>query len=165
MTEEPFADLLAQIDGFLGQSGPVADPVAMAEANLTNAEVVLEGWLLAKGQQPTTDIIEGFRLLALHRQGARDEPSFNACRETCREVVYLRNVVALYDDDAAQTRHHLRLQAMVLRHLALFVGGKLQEAGLGDFCCSSRPIRSAPSEYSISSHPSSEAQLARASGT
>ena len=118
----------------------------MAETNLQDAEVILESWLLAKDAVPTDDTVEGFRLLALHRQGAKGDPSFNACRETCREVIYLRNVVALYDDDAAQQRHHLRLQSMVLRHLALFVGGKLQEAGLGDFCCSSRPIRASQSE-------------------
>jgi hypothetical protein len=30
---------------------------------------------------------------------------------------------------------------MLVRHLALFVGGKLQVEGLGDFCCASRPLR------------------------
>jgi hypothetical protein len=30
---------------------------------------------------------------------------------------------------------------MVARHLALFVGGKLEVAGLGEFCCASRPLR------------------------
>jgi hypothetical protein len=141
MTDTPFSDLLDDIECFLASTGPVADPVGLAEARLTGAEGVLEVWLLAKGQVPTDERVEGYRLLALHRQGARGDASFNACRETCREVVYLRNVVALYDDDPAQARHHLNLQAMVLRHLALFVGGKLQEAGLGDFCCSSRPVR------------------------
>jgi hypothetical protein len=29
---------------------------------------------------------------------------------------------------------------MVAKHLALFVGGKLETAGLGEFCCSSRPL-------------------------
>lgn len=146
MTDAPFLDLLTGIDRFLEQSGPVTDAVALAEAGLADAEGIVESWLTARGMEPTQDTVEGFQLLALHRQGARDDPSFNACRESCREIVYLRNVVALYDDDPAQQRHHLRLQAMVLRHLALFVGGKLQEAGLGDFCCSSRPIRAAHPE-------------------
>ena len=95
----------------------------------------------SKGLEPTAATHEGFRLLALHRQGARGEPSFNACRETCRELVYLRNVALAYDGDTPELRRTLRLQAMVLRHLALFVGGKMVEAGLGDFCCSSRPLR------------------------
>lgn len=146
MSEAPFSDLLNRIDVFLADGGPIAAPVAQADANQLEAEAVLEGWLLAKDAVPTDQTVEGYRLLALHRQGAKGDPTFNACRETCREVVYLRNVVALYDDDPAQARHHLRLQAMVLRHLALFVGGKLQEAGLGDFCCSSRPIRTAQTE-------------------
>ena len=34
-------------------------------------------------------------MLALHRQGARGEPSFNACRETCREIVYRCNLITL----------------------------------------------------------------------
>jgi hypothetical protein len=39
------------------------------------------------------------------------------------------------------TARRLRLGAMVARHLALFVGGKLEVAGLGEFCCASRPLR------------------------
>jgi len=30
---------------------------------------------------------------------------------------------------------------MVATHLLLFVGGKLEAAELGDFCCSARPLR------------------------
>jgi hypothetical protein len=30
---------------------------------------------------------------------------------------------------------------MVARHLVLFIDGKLENAGLGEFCCSSRPLR------------------------
>ena len=85
---------------------------------------------------------EGFRLLALHRQGARGDASFNACRETCRELVYHRNLVCL-DPEHPDTARRLRLGAMVARHLALFIGGKLEVAGLGEFCCSSRPLRAA----------------------
>ena len=33
------------------------------------------------------------------------------------------------------------MMKMVLRHLYLFIGGKMQVGGLGEFCCSSRPIR------------------------
>ena len=52
-------------------------------------ERVLERWLEARGETPTAARREGFRLLALHRQGARGDPSFNACRESCRELAYL----------------------------------------------------------------------------
>jgi hypothetical protein len=81
-----------------------------------------------------------FRLLALHRQGAKDDPSFNACRETCRELAYHYNLVTM-DADSAEITNRLLMMQMVSRHLYLFVSGKLQVAGLGDFCCSARPIR------------------------
>ena len=138
-----FADILSDIDRLVARVDRLPDPAAEADRLLHAAEEVVSAWVVAKGGVPTGDTVEGFRLLALHRQGARGEPSFNACRETAREVVFLRNVVQAADDDSAQARHHLRLLAMVVRHLALFVGGKLQEAGLGDFCCSSRPVRTA----------------------
>lgn len=140
----PFAGLIDGIDRFLTGKAPVPDPAARADAFLSDGETVLEVWLAAKGQVPTDEAVEGFRLLALHRQGARGDTSFNACRETCRELVYLRNVVTFGESATAQTQHHLRLQAMVLRHLALFLGGKMAEAGLGEFCCSSRPLRTSP---------------------
>jgi len=101
----------------------------------------LEIWLTAHNAIPTMRIVEAFRSLALQRQGARGDASFNACRETCRELVYHRNLVCL-DPAHPDTARRLRLGAMVARHLALFVGGKLEAAGLGEFCCASRPLRS-----------------------
>ena len=133
-----FEDIEARIAA-LGQGGSEAVPAA--RELLALGEEVLETWIAARGDVPTDELKEGFRILALHRQGAKGDPSFNACRETCREIVYLRNVVTEYDGDMPEARHSLRLQSMVVKHLALFVGGKMVEAGLGDFCCSSRPIR------------------------
>jgi len=151
--DEIFADIFARSDRLLAQIDRVEDPVAEADRLLADAEDVIATWVTAKGGVPTGETVEGFRLLALQKQGARGEPTFNACRETAREIVFLRNVVAAAGDDSAQARHHLRLQAMVLRHLALFVGGKLQEAGLGDFCCSSRPVRTAEAGANQSNAP------------
>jgi hypothetical protein len=125
------------------KSAPVADPVAAVEALLGLGEAVLEHWLEAKGRVPTTERKEGFRLLALQRQGAKGDPSFNACRETCRELVYHRNLLveeAAGDPAGAETVRALRMAVLVARHLCLFVAGKMQEAGLGEFCCSSRPL-------------------------
>jgi hypothetical protein len=121
----------------LGRAPRPAD--ATAEL-LTLGEAVLEHWIRARGVEPTTSRREGFRLLALHRQGARGEPSFNACRETCRELVYHYNLITLAPDspDAAK---NLRLAAMLLKHLFLFVSGKMAVEGLGEFCCSSRSLR------------------------
>lgn len=112
----------------------------LAEELLVIGEAALESWVRSRGETPTDARSEGFRLLALHRQGARGEPSFNACRETCRELVYHRNCVVSAKDGADVARR-LRLGAMVARHLVLFVDGKLETAGLGEFCCSSRALR------------------------
>ena len=119
---------------------PVADRASFARRLLGLAERVLECWIEARGGSPTSRTREGFRLLALHRQGAQDAPSFNACRETCREIVYHYNLLTLEpaDDGSAQCQ---RMMAMLVRHLVLFVGGKMQVEQLGEFCCASRPLR------------------------
>lgn len=143
-SQDVFADLLARIEARLAAVDGVSDPSALADEQLREAEGVIESWLVARGEVPADGKVEGFRLIALHRQGTRGNPGFNACRETCREVVYLRNVVR--QAEPSEARRHLRLQAMVLRHLALFVGGRMMEAGLGEFCCSSRPLRMVPQE-------------------
>jgi len=78
--------------------------------------------------------------LALHRQGTRDEPSFNACRETCRELVYHYNLVTL-DPNHPDTANRIRMMALVANHLFLFISGKMQVEQLGEFCCSSKPQR------------------------
>ena len=62
-----------------------------ADQVLKLGEFVLENWLVAKGREPTTETREGFRLLALHRQGTKGDPSFNACRETCLESAFALN--------------------------------------------------------------------------
>jgi hypothetical protein len=118
------------------------DPVAAAAELLAVGEAVLEQWVTARGQQPTDDTREGFRLLALHRQGATGDPSFNACRETCRELAYYYNLVTMQPEHAATT-DRVELMKMISSHLHLFISGKMQVAELGEFCCSSKPVRQA----------------------
>lgn len=125
-----------------GDEALTRDAAILADELLAMGEAVLVGWLTSKGVEPTDAEVEGFRLLALHRQGAKGDPSFNACRETCREIVFHRNLI-LHDPALPGIAGTVRLGAMVVRHLALFIGGKLEEAGLGEFCCSSRPVRQA----------------------
>ncbi len=103
---------------------------------LARAEAVLEEWVRARGETPTQDTVETFRLLALHRQGARGVPSFNACRETCREIAYHYNLL----EESGDGKPRLMME-MLVRHLELFVRGKMEVEGLGDFCCASRPVR------------------------
>lgn len=104
------------------------------------SEEVLEHWVTARGQLPTQEQREGFRLLALHKQGAHKEPSFNACRETCREVAYYYNMLTLQPQHE-ETTDRIEMMKMISSHLLLFVSGKMQVAELGEFCCSSKPIR------------------------
>lgn len=113
-----------------------------AAALLSLGEDTLAHWLLAHGREPTDARREGFRLLALHRQGADGEPSFNACRETCRELAFHYNLVTLQPDHP-ETGRRLAMMALIANHLYLFVSGKLETSGLGDFCCSARPLRTA----------------------
>lgn len=108
----------------------------MRQALLARAEAVLEDWVRARGGEPTQEKVETFRLLALHRQGARGVPSFNACRETCREIAYHYNLLGAGGDERTQ-----RMMEMLVAHLELFVRGKMEVEGLGDFCCASRPLR------------------------
>jgi hypothetical protein len=112
---------------------------AAARRLLGLAEEVLEAWITTRGGVPDDGEREGFRLLALHHQGAIGVPSFNACRETCREIAYHYNLLTL--EVPEDTEKRLAMMGMLVRHLALFVGGKLQVEGLGDFCCASRPLR------------------------
>ena len=134
---------LADIEVAIERAGANPDPQAGAGELLALTEQVLEHWVTARGETPTDDEREGFRMLALHRQGAKGDPSFNACRETCREVAYHYNLITL-EPDAAENTDRLKMMMMVSNHLYLFISGKMQVAGLGDFCCSSRPIRTGP---------------------
>ena len=128
------------IDSELDRSVAHTDGAAAAATLLALAEEAVEHWIVAHRETPTTDQREGFRLLALHHQGARGVPSFNACRETCREIAYHYNLLCLEPDDERNAQRQ-RMMAMLVKHLALFVSGKMQVEGLGDFCCASRPLR------------------------
>lgn len=131
---------LAQIEARLTQLIAGRPSAGDAPEILGIAEEVLEHWVSAHGQTPTQESREGFRLLALHRQGARDEPSFNACRETCRELAYHYNLL-ISQADHAESGGRAGMMAMLANHLYLFVAGKLQVGQLGEFCCASRPLR------------------------
>ena len=130
----------AELDAFAAR----ADGPQAARLLLALAEEVIEEWLVVRGEPPTNERREGFRLLALHRQGARGEPSFNACRETCREIAYHYNLLCLQPDPELDAGRQ-RMMAMLAKHLTLFVGGKMQSEKLGEFCCSSRALRTASS--------------------
>ena len=143
--DDPGASLVDAVEARLAGIDAMTDGGDAAHALLAVAEDVLADWVAARGEAPTQASREGFRLLALHRQGAQDLPSFNACRETCREIVYHYNLLcpadpgeALAAGDAARAR---TMMGLLVRHLALFVGGKMHSVRVGEFCCASRPLR------------------------
>ena len=131
---------LADIEAGIAAIEAEPDLQAALDQLLALSEEVLEHWVTARGEEPTRDQREGFRLLALHRQGAKGDPSFNACRETCREIVYHYNMISMQPEHA-ETTHRLAMMKMISSHLYLFITGKMQVAELGEFCCSSKPIR------------------------
>lgn len=130
---------IAEIENRIEEIHDAPAPAAAAEL-LRLGEEVLEHWIRARGETPTDAEKEGFRLLALHRQGTKGDPSFNACRESCRELVYHFNLVT-QEPDHPDLEKRMRLAALVAKHLVLFIGGKMQIAGLGEFCCSAKPLR------------------------
>ena len=131
---------LAALESALEAALNESEPSDQAAALLAIAEEVIEHWLVARGDRPTEELREGFRLLALHRQGAKGDPSFNACRETCREIAYHYNLVNMQPEHA-ETTNRVEMMRMITNHLYLFVSGKMQVAALGEFCCSAKPIR------------------------
>jgi len=131
---------LAEIESAIQSISAEPDAAASANELLKLSETVVEHWIVARGEEPTDETREGFRLLALHRQGAKGDPSFNACRETCREVVYHYNLITMHVDDS-ETTNRLAMMKMISSHLFLFISGKMQVAELGEFCCSAKPIR------------------------
>ena len=130
------AEIGARLDSLIA-GPPSADHAAEL---LALGEETLEHWVTAKGKQPTQHEREGFRLLALHRQGADKDPSFNACRETCRELAWHYNLLTLQAGHA-DDEQRARMMALVANHLYLFISGKMEIQELGEFCCASKPIR------------------------
>jgi hypothetical protein len=134
---------LADIESAIGAVSSDDGLQAGLDELLLLSEEVIEHWIVARGDTPGDEKREGFRLLGLHRQGAKGDPSFNACRETCREIVYHYNLISMQPEHA-ETTNRLEMMKMVSNHLYLFISGKMQVAELGEFCCSSKPIRLTP---------------------
>lgn len=128
---------LSEIESVIAAVGTGPDA---ADRLLELSEQVVEHWIVARGDRPTDESREGFRLLALHRQGAKGDPSFNACRETCREIAYHYNLISMQPEHA-ETTHRVEMMKMISNHLYLFISGKMQVAELGEFCCSSKSVR------------------------
>ena len=127
------ADIGSRLDAAV--SGAESTP----EELLRLGEEILEHWIIAREREPTEKLREGFRILALHRQGAQGDLSFNACRETCRELVYHYNLLTMQPEHPEAPRRR-KMMALIANHLFLFISGKLETRQLGEFCCSSKPL-------------------------
>jgi hypothetical protein len=132
-----FAEIENEIDAIAMGS---VEPLQAVKRLLICGEDILITWVEARDSAATDDKKEGFRLLALQRQGCKGDPSFNACRETARELAYQYNLVTS-DLGHSDTVARVRRAAFAARHLCYFVSGKLEVAGLGEFCCASKPVR------------------------
>ena len=117
-----------------------SDQASSAVELLAIAETILEHWIMAKDLKPTENKKEGFRLLALHKQGAKADASFNACRETCRELIYHYNLINM-EPNHPDLILRKQLMGLIASHLYYFIAGKLENAQLGEFCCSSKNVR------------------------
>lgn len=131
---------IAELEDYMESPDSALNPTEQVAVFLQIGEEILEHWVIAHGGVPTQDKKEGFRVLALQRQGSKGDASFNACRETARELAYHYNLVTL-EPEHKDVLARLTMAQMVAKHLVLFVGGKLQVSGLGEFCCSSKGLR------------------------
>ncbi|MBN4055930.1 hypothetical protein JYT95_01220 [bacterium AH-315-J23] len=128
---------VAELETYMDSPKPDVGPAHQAADYLLVGEEMLENWLVAQERVPTTDEKEGFRILALHRQGCKGEPSFNACRETCRELAYYYNLITT-QPDSSEMSSRLAMMDMVAKHLVLFIGNKMMDDQVGEFCCSAK---------------------------
>ena len=131
---------VAELEAYIEGPKPEVSPTVQAADYLLVGEEMLENWLAAQERVPTQDKKEGFRILALHRQSCKGEPSFNACRETCRELAYYYNLITLEPDSEDMTSR-LAIMDMVAKHLVLFIGNKMMDDQVGEFCCSAKVNR------------------------
>jgi len=142
-----FAEVEQWVEGWsFDRAAPLG--AAAPRQLLAAAEEILGLWLVAHGKAPSSRKVEEFTLLGLHRQAAKGDPSFNACRETCREVCYRFNLAAT-DLAPAEWRANLATLRRVVQHLVYFVGGKMRNAQIGEFCCSSRSLRTDEAEAGL----------------
>lgn len=131
---------LAELERFLEADVPQGEPAHIAESYLEMANETMLHWLAARELEPTDEKKEGFSLLAWHRQACKGDPTFNACRETCREVAYHYNLITL-DPTHEATSKRLNMMRMVTKHLYLFITNKMMDEKVGEFCCSSKVNR------------------------
>ncbi len=128
-------EISAALESPIGES-----QLARAQYIIQLCEEIMENWLVVNDKTPSNETYEGFRLLALQRQASVGDPSFNACRETCREAAFAHNQIAANGENEKNQIIIARL-GRIAKHLNLFIIGKFENSKLGEFCCASKPLR------------------------
>lgn len=131
---------IAELESYMDAPKPDISPAEQAAIYLQIGEEMLVHWLTAKELEPTMDEKEGFRILALQRQGSKGDPSFNACRETCRELAFHFNLITM-EPEHQDTIRRLSMMEMVAKHVVLFISNKMMDDQVGEFCCSAKVNR------------------------
>jgi hypothetical protein len=101
-----------------GDLGELLEPAIALVARTMRA------WMDAEGKPPPpadADVLEVWKALV------KGDPTWNAIRDNCRELVYYRNCLALGRTDALPTAPH-RMAVRTARHIFLYVRSRAQRA-------------------------------------
>jgi hypothetical protein len=125
-------DQLEGIDrdlGTLERAAGVQDGAALAqhlESAIALVDRVMRAWLdhAGRAQPPEhADVLEVWKALA------KGDPTWNAIRDNCRELVYYRNCLALDRTDALPPQPH-RMAVRTARHVYLYIRSRAVREGL-----------------------------------
>jgi len=98
----------------------VLEPAIALVARTLRAQLAAEG---KPGPAEDADVLEVWRALA------KGDPTWNAIRDNCRELVYYRNCLALGRADALPAQPH-RMAVRTARHIYLYVRTRAVREGL-----------------------------------
>jgi hypothetical protein len=114
---------LATLEGALAAGGAGALDVTLEQA-IVLVTRTMRAWLDAVGKpapHPDADILDVWKALV------KGDPTWNAIRDNCRELVYYRNCLALGRADALPASPH-RMAVRTARHVFLYVRSRAQRA-------------------------------------
>ena len=116
---------LAALEGRAGEQGAAALREQLEPAIALVARM-MHAWLEQAGRvppPPDTDVLEVWKALV------KGDPTWNAIRDNCRELVYYRNCLALGRADALPPQPH-RMAVRTARHIYLYVRTRAVREGL-----------------------------------
>jgi hypothetical protein len=114
---------LAALEGALAAGGAGAVDATLEQA-IALVTRTMRAWLDAVGKPappPDADVLDVWKALV------KGDPTWNAIRDNCRELVYYRNCLALGRADALPALPH-RMAVRTARHVFLYVRSRAQRA-------------------------------------